>query len=665
MSTLKQEPPLEQVDPLNDCPQEICGDRVYAQRGVAPSSSTWLRVGLALMIAGQTMVFSLAIDLSPIEHEYRWWLHGGLIAASLLVVVLLGKPLLLEAVHTVRQGRISVDQLFILSILGAFFGSLTNSIRGVDQVYYELVAILLAIYTVGKAIGARSRERVWQEWSRIEEHMDRVERKRGTQTENVRLADIEVGDQVILGAGSLIPVDGVIEEGYSYVRETFHDGSLEPRIRQPGDSVYAGGVLLDGSLQVRVEKTGEGTEWAQIRRTLLHRRSATSRWQQQADQVMQWFLPAVCLVSILTFFGWWWVATWDEGLFNAMAVLLVACPCAMGLATPLALWNGMAQLARYGVIVQSGDFLHELTRIQAVVWDKTGTLGSPEWELHAFELESGEQHQEQEWREAIYLIEGVSKHPLALTLQRLFRESVQGRGKVVSSHYIAGRGVEGEIRWANGESWKIALYEEIAPEAEPAEYKTLNLYRDGRVAGRLQLKEIWVEEAIPALQDIQGKGIPQYLFTGDQRGAQPGSESLFEAQRTRLTPSAKTEEITRLQKDKGPVLYLGDGLNDLGAMQQALVSMAVGETLPIVQSGSKALLRNHRLRLVGETIEFAKQTGTRLRQNLIFAGVYNLGGVTLAAAGLLSPVLAALLMVGASAVVSGRALQLTFTPQTS
>lgn len=665
MNTPKPESPLEQVNPFNDCPQEVCGDQVYAQRGVAPSSSVWWRVGLALIIAGQTMVFSLAIDLSPIEHEYRWWLHGGLIAASLLVVILLGKPLLIEAVRTVRQGRISVDQLFILSILGAFLGSLINSIRGVDQVYYELVAILLAIYTVGKAIGARSREQVWQEWSRIEEHMDQVERKRGTGTEHVRLAEIQVGDQVVLGAGSLIPVDGVIEEGYSYVRETFHDGSLEPRARKPGDVVHAGGVLLDGSLQVRVEKTGEATEWAQIRRTLLHRRSTVSRWQQQADQVMKWFLPAVCLVSISTFLGWWWFASWDEGLFNAMAVLLVACPCAMGLATPLALWNGMAQLARYGVIVQSGDFLHELTKVQAVVWDKTGTLGSPEWELHSFELEPEEQDNEPQWREAIYLIEGVSKHPLALTLQRLFRESVSGRGKVISSRYIAGRGVEGEITWENGENWKISLYEEVVSGAEWTEQKTLSLYRDGRVAGRLKLKEIWVDEAIPALQDLQRMDIPQYLFTGDQRGAQPGTESLFAAQKTGLTPSAKTEEIVQLQKDKGPVLYLGDGLNDLGAMQQASVSLAVGETLPIVQSGSKALLRNHRLRLVGETIEFAKRTGVRLRQNLIFAGVYNLGGVSLAAAGLLSPVLAALLMVGASTVVSGRALQLTFTPQTS
>ncbi len=646
----------------SDIPVASCAVGDCLEEHTAPASTTWLRVGIALVVAGQTMVFSLAISMSPLDHSYRIWLHAGLIAASLLVMLLLGKPMLTEAWRTVRQGRISVDQLFILSVLGAFIGSLVNTVRGVDEVYYELVAILLAIYTVGKTIGARSREKVWREWSKLEEDMDQIVRRGRHGEETVRLQQLRQGDHVILQAGGLVPVDGVIVEGQSYVRETFLDGSLEPRAKQQGDSIYAGGVLLDGHLVIRVERSGEETEWARIRRTLLHYRSIPSRWQHQADQIMQWFLPIVCLVSVCTFLYWWQTASWDEGLFNSMAVLLVACPCAMGLATPLALWNGMAQAARYGVIVQSGDFLHELTHVRAIVWDKTGTLGSPQWELQSLDWEASEAAEEVRWKEAIYLIEQVSRHPLALTLRRLFADTAVHGGVVEESRYIAGEGVKGVVRWPNGERWNIALRENRSDKESDMGNKRIAVYRDDSIAGILTLSEKWVDEALPALQQIHRRGIPQYLYTGDRRGADQTLEPYFEEQRIGLTPSQKATAIAELQKKKGAVLYLGDGLNDLAAMQQAEVSIAVGDTLPIVQSGSKALLRNHRLGLILPVVDFATQTGSRLKQNLVFAGLYNLAGVSLAATGLLSPIIAALLMVGASAVVSGRALALIFKP---
>ncbi|HQU09769.1 MAG TPA: HAD-IC family P-type ATPase, partial [Opitutales bacterium] len=337
--------------------------------------SMWIRLGIALVIAGQAMMFGLGMNMSAPEafSTTYWVLHGLLIASTLAVMGLLGVGLVRETWAACCRREVSVEGLFLLTALGAFFASLISTLRGVGAIYYEVVAITLIIYVIGKTLGLQTRSKALAEVKRLREDFSHVK---------VRLADgaliqkavcdLLVGECVWVMPGEAIAVDGEVIDGQSLVRETALTGEPDAVRRSLGDRVLAGTYTVDGSLLI-APKLGDRVLDG-ILRTVEHARLEPSRWQIQANKLMQWFFPFVVLVTIATFLYWWAVGPWDVAIFNSMAVLVVACPCALGLATPLAVWGGLAHLATRGLVASSGRFLDTLADVKRIVFDKTGTL---------------------------------------------------------------------------------------------------------------------------------------------------------------------------------------------------------------------------------------------------------------------------------------------------
>jgi cation transport ATPase len=337
------------------------GCRLLGEGGAKPgpwlseSVSSWFKIAVGALIAGQAMLLGLAINLNPPSGPTRWLLHLALLLSSLVVCGILGRPLAQSVGTSIRGRAITIDLLFLMGVLGAFVASMHSTITGHGAVYYEVVAVLLTVYATGKTLGAQSRARAFAESRRLQDTFDSCNRL-GNQdtTETVKAATIQRGDRVLVRAGDPIPVDGRIIQGQAFVRETPLTGEPYPVVRREGDLVLAGSYSEDGPLVVEASVAGAHRQLDGLLNTLAEARDVPSPAQSQADRIVRWFLPLVTTIAAGTFVYWIFHEGFSAGLFNSMAVLLVACPCAMGLATPLALWNAIAVLASRGLVVRNG-----------------------------------------------------------------------------------------------------------------------------------------------------------------------------------------------------------------------------------------------------------------------------------------------------------------------
>ena len=377
----------------------------------------WLRIGIGLLVVGQAMAFSLAVNLTPPDGAAYWILHGGLILSAVAVLVFLGGDLVGSAIESLRQRRISVDLLFLVTLAGAFGGSLVSTFTRTGSVYYEVVAILIVVHTAGRMLAARSRLAALQAVDQTRQRFDvcEVRRPDGSRARRT-VGEIGAGEAVLVAPGAPICVDGEIEAGRGYVQETSMTGEWRPVSRGPGDPVLAGTFSVDGTFDIRPAPGPRRLD--AVLAAVAGARLAPSEMQRQADRLVAWFLPAVAAVSIATFVCWILRAPWDRALFNAMAVLLVACPCAMGLATPVAVWGGLARLASFGLVARTGDFLDALARCDFVCLDKTGTLSTETLAVRAWRTAPAFAGREPWLRAAVAAAEEGLAHPVAAVLFR-------------------------------------------------------------------------------------------------------------------------------------------------------------------------------------------------------------------------------------------------------
>jgi heavy metal translocating P-type ATPase len=678
----------------------------------------WLRIGIGVAVAGQAMVFSLAVNLTPAEGAAYWLVHGGLLASALLALVFLGRDLVGAAWSAVRERRVSIDLLFLVTLLGALGGSITSTVTGAGSVYYEVVAVLIVVHTLGKMAGARSRAAALRAADRVAEKFERcvVLRVDGGE-ERVAVATLRGGERVVVAPGAAICVDGVVEEGLSYVEEAAMTGEWRPVARGAGDAVWAGTHAVDGRLVIRVAAGPRRLDG--VLRAVAEARLAPSVLQAQADRLMKWFLPVVTGVSAATFFGWWAAgAEWERALFNAMAVLLVACPCAMGLATPVAVWGGLARLARMGVVARSGDFLAALARVDTVCFDKTGTLSGERLAVRGWELAEAWREREGELRAAVAAVERGLPHPVARALAEpqndapadgqcnpigyiarpadgragdsglynpeVLLPKVGGRvgadgqcnpiGYIVRElRVVAGRGVEarveglgllrvGEAGFAGaegaagaGSGAEAAVGTGVAEEAGAGRTgKLVHVAVDGVAVARVELAEAWRIGLADTLEALRKLGMELEVLTGD--GAAP-AEVAGAPVRGGLTPEGKAARVRELAGRGRTVLFAGDGVNDAAAMSAAAASLALRGGSELARASAAAVCAGEDLRRLPEAVAVARRVVGGVRGNLLFAASYNAVGMALAAAGVLHPVAAALLMVGSSVLVGVRAMR--------
>ncbi|MFO7724910.1 MAG: cation-translocating P-type ATPase [Oceanipulchritudo sp.] len=621
------------------------------------------RIGLSLALAGQGMVFGLGYNNALEAGEapshgspLYWILHGALILSAVAVAALLGGPLFRETVEALRERRLSVEALFVLSAFGAFIGSLVSTVSGSGSVYYEVVSIVLCVYAIGKQIGVVQKGRVGEAVARFREAFDRaLVRGAGGKLEAVPVSGLEAGRRVFIRPGDPIPVDGTIVAGGGYVRETTLTGEPAPVTRGTGDRVLAGTWSVDGNFEVLPEGTGERSI-DRILELLEAAPAHPSRLQESADRLMQVFVPLVCAVSAGTFAGWLLFSDrlWWEALFNAMAVLLVACPCALGLAMPAGIWAGLFHLSQRGIVGRHGSLLDTLAESTVVVFDKTGTLSHFELEADKGHLLPGETTLE-ELSAEIASLGRASHHPVSEALAALPGERLPVGDLVIHP----GQGLEGRTGKAHLLAGEEALLRKkgiTLPRPLPEKAgKPVHLARNGCYAGTLFLRESLREEAGATLEALGAMGCRCRILSGDPAGGRLHIGGI--PVEGGLSPGEKAARVRELREAGEHVLFVGDGINDLPAMEAGNASLAIDLGAALATEFSDGLLVDGRVSVLPGAIRQARKLKKSLKGNLRFALVYNLLGMSLAAGGVLHPVVAALLMVGSSVVVSFRALR--------
>ena len=631
-------------------------------------SRAWLRVAIAGVFAGQGMVFSLALNMTPppFASMAYWILHGGLILSALAVMAFLGGPLFASTLAMFRGRRLSIEGLFMLSLLGAFVGSVVGSLTGQGSVYYEVVSIVIAIYTFGRMLGERSQAKMKLESARLRERFDRVtvQSEEGDWRE-CSLAEVSVGALVRVEPGGPFTVDGIIQTGVGYVQETALTGEPLPVVRRAGDRVRAGAWAVDSRFELVVEQGAGTRDLDAILQTVEGADGRPSELQTQANDLIRIFLPIVVAVSAATALFWGLTGTWMDAVLNSMAVLLVACPCALGLATPVAISQGLFRLAQLGLVSRDGALIDALARTRRVFFDKTGTLSESDLRVTELWVDTDLPIKRDELLASVLAAESGLEHPVARALTKYLKsEGIEDSCELQNLQIVAGQGIAynfdaGEVRhrFQVGEASLAGsdqAIEEVVKALHESKGRRVFVYLDDRVVACLVLGErlrVGVDQIWATLDALE---IRSHILTGD-----PFPELT-------LPPGVKIEQglssadkVERVRDSAGAgesPLFVGDGINDVAAMLQASASIAMHAGAGLARSVAMGQLSDDQIEVIPRAVSLSRAILRKLRGNLLYAFVYNLIGMALAAAGLLHPVAAALIMLVSSFWVTARAL---------
>ena len=620
-----------------------------------------VRLGIGMLVVGQSMIFGLALNLhDDVPPDVRWFVQTLIMSATLLVAALLGGPLFRAAWQELRRGRLTLEALFLLTMTGAMAASLQAHFTGRGKIYFEVVSVLLVVYTLGKVIGSRSRaialasSRAWAEQLSTCRLVDDKGR-----TRVVPVAEILPGDVIEVFPGETVAVDGAIREGIGFVSEAPVSGEPFAVVRRPGDHVLAGTASYDATF--RIEATAKGTE-RQVDRLLAVVEQARDRpvsFQAQADRLGRIFFPLIVLTAFGTF-GYWTFLTpdgWEAGLFNAMSVLLVACPCVLGLATPIVIWSALGRLAERGLIVRAGDAIERLAEIDHVMLDKTGTLTDDSFTLLdiATFATGDERAKLLGW---LAIIQERSRHPIAKPFARLPRPFAPGsEPRVVSLNLVPGCGVEAEIEETDGRRHIIQICrsgcarlsgtarptspaiakcqanylqasslirpncltfsdsrtttqsyeptdagystaaEELTAQLRAAGHR-IDVAVDGELAAVAVLAEQLRDSAPQAIAEFQQLGLKVEVLTGDT--TERAVAMNLPAVRGGLLPDDKLAAIESAKAAGTKPLFVGDGINDAAALAAAHAGIALASGTRALQTGQQ------RLRSITTTFEFCR-----------------------------------------------------------
>jgi P-type Cu+ transporter len=554
-----------------------------------------------------------------------------------------------------------------------------RDMNGTPAVYFEAAAAITTLVLLGQVLELRARSRTGAAIRALLDLTPKTARiLHDGREEDIPLENVVPGDELRIRPGEKIPVDGVVLEGNSGVEESMITGESVPVSKGPGSAVIGATVNGTGSLVMRAERVGGETLLAQIVRMVSQAQRSRAPIQRLADRVAGWFVPAVIAIAILTFVAWSVFGPeprYAHALVNAVAVLIIACPCALGLATPIAIMVGTGRGAQAGVLIRNAEALEILEKVDTLVIDKTGTLTDGKPRVATVIALPG--RSEDELLQLVARLEQGSEHPLGAAVVEAAkgRSLVLGKAGEFQSH--TGRGVSGLV---DGQKILIGndrLLEENEINAAALMHKAEELRRDGQTvilvavdgnaAGLIGISDSIKASAAQSLLDLKREGVRLVMLTGDSRAtAQAVAKTLgieeFEAE---VLPDKKAEAVQRLQKEGRTVAMAGDGINDAPALAQADVGIAMGTGTDVaMESGGVTLVKGDLAGIV-RARKLSRATMRNIRQNLFFAFIYNSLGVPIAAGVLypffgllLSPILAAAAMSLSSVSVITNSLRL-------
>jgi len=620
-----------------------------SHRGLEASTDRLLsRVVLSGFLAMGVMVFSLAL-YSRVLHDdgdgaTAQALTGifrlGALAFSTPALVLLGVPLF-DAVVALRRW-LSAEALILVGAASAWGVSTWNTFRGGGEVYYDTATMVVVLYSLGRWLDVRAREKATEELrSLAPERETPVARVLDGAEELVAIAALRPGDLVRVRPGEIVPVDGEVVAGRSFVDASALTGESLPRSVGEGDPLHAGAVLVDGSLVLRASAVVGSRLRDEVERLLREAMEQRSRWVRVADRLAGALLPFVLLLAVATVYVRQGVAGWEAAWLDALAVVLISCPCALGIATPLAFWTAMGAAYRRGVLVRGGEALERLARARCIFLDKTGTLTSGEFEL--VELDAPKLGAREALRLAAALEVG-SEHPIARSLRGAWaaREGRTELPRVAGFRAEPGVGVVGRIDDVEYELRRARA----APESARGDATWIELRRGAEVLAHFALTSSLRPDAAATVTRLKQLGLAPKVLTGDASApARALARELALEVEAELSPADK---VARVRGAALPAAFVGDGLNDAAALAAAEVGISVQGGVAASLSAAQVNLLRPGLVALPEVIELARRAVFAAKLNLAWAFLYNAVGLYFAATGRLSPIFAASAMVASS-----------------
>jgi len=616
------------------------------------------------------VILMIGMSTGGISHQVMRW---GTFLATTPIMLVAGVPYIRSAWASFKKHNSNMDTLVALGTLVAYFYSLVALFTGLP-VYFESAAFILFFILLGAVFEEKMRKNTSQAVEKLLDLQAKTaEVLRDDVYVQIPLEQVKVGDLIRVRPGEKIAVDGTVLEGETSIDESMVTGESIPVDKSVGDAVIGSTINNSGTIIFRAEKVGSETMLAQIVDFVKKAQTSRAPIQDLTDKISGIFVPAVVILGLLTFWVWFVLLgdSFVTSLLYGVAVLIIACPCALGLATPTALMVGTGRSAKMGILLKNGTVLQEIQKVQTVVFDKTGTLteGKP--------VVTDVIGDEREVLSLAASLEDVSQHPLAQAIVNCASELGISLYPVENFQALHGKGVTGTI---NGKQVLLGNAKLLADLAIPHDYQerfdllekeaktVVFLSVDGQLKGLIALQDVPKENAREAIAKLKKRGLRTVMLTGDNAGVahaiaeQIGIEEVI----ANVLPEEKAHEIHKLQKN-GKLAFVGDGINDAPALSVADVGIAMGSGTDIAIESADLVLTTNNLLGLARAFDMSKKTFNRILLNLFWASIYNLIGIPIAAgvfSGLglvLNPELAGLAMAFSSVSVLISSLMLNFT----